>query len=71
MLEEIKSIISTVSGLDASQVKEFNIDTTLRGDIGLDSLALAELTVEIEDRYDIDIFETGNVDTIGEILAKL
>ena len=39
----------------------------LRNDIGLDSLDLAELTVRIEAEYDIDIFEDGIVNTIGEI----
>ena len=43
----------------------------LRDDIGLDSLDLAELTVRIEAEYDIDIFEDGIVNTVGEILNKL
>lgn len=43
----------------------------LRNDIGLDSLDLAELTVRIEAEYDIDIFEDGIVNTVGEILEKL
>lgn len=43
----------------------------LRDDLELDSLMLAELTVRIEDEYDIDIFEDGIVQTIGEILEKL
>ena len=43
----------------------------LRNDIGFDSLDLAELTVRIEAEYDIDIFEDGMVNTVGEILGKL
>jgi acyl carrier protein len=43
----------------------------LRNDIGFDSLDLAELTVRIEAEYDIDIFEDGIVNTVGEILQKL
>ena len=43
----------------------------LRNDIGFDSLDLAELTVRIEAEYDIDIFEDGIINTIGEILKKL
>ena len=43
----------------------------LRNDIGFDSLDLAELTVRIEAEYDIDIFEEGIVNTVGEILNKL
>jgi len=43
----------------------------LRDDLGLDSLMLAELTVRIEDEFDIDIFEDGIVQTIGEIQSKI
>ena len=43
----------------------------LRKDIGFDSLDLAELTVRIEAEYDIDIFEDGIVNTVGEILKKM
>lgn len=46
-------------------------DDRLREDYGFTSFDLAELTVKIEDEYDIDIFEDGLVNTVGEILAKL
>jgi acyl carrier protein len=44
---------------------------TLREDLGLTSFDLAELTVKIEDEFDIDIFEDGLVSTVGEIFEKL
>ena len=43
----------------------------LRGDIGFNSFDLAELTVRIENEFDIDIFEDGIVVTVGDILNKL
>ncbi len=43
----------------------------LREDIGFTSFDLAELTVRIEDKFGIDIFEDGLVTTIGEIYEKL
>ena len=43
----------------------------LRNDIGFDSLDFAELTVRIEAEYNIDIFEDGIVNTVGEIVKKL
>lgn len=43
----------------------------LREDIGFTSFDLAELTVRIEDEFDIDIFDDGLISTVGEILAKL
>ena len=36
----------------------------LRSDIGFNSFDLAELTVRIEDEFDIDIFEDGIVSTV-------
>lgn len=43
----------------------------LREDLELDSLMLAELTVRIEAEFDVDIFEDGIVQTIGEIIVKI
>lgn len=43
----------------------------LREDLGMDSFNLAELTVHIEEKFDIDVFEDGLVNTVGEIFAKL
>ena len=48
-----------------------NEDDRLREDLSLTSFDLAELTVKIEDEYDVDIFEDGLVNTIGDIIAKL
>ena len=50
---------------------DINSDTKLREDLNLTSFDLAELTVKIEDEFDIDIFEDGLVSTVGEIFAKL
>ncbi len=52
-------------------LKELNESVNLRDDLGFTSFDLAELTVKIEDEFDIDIFEDGLVNTIGEIYAKL
>jgi len=43
----------------------------LRDFIEFTSFDLAELTVRIEDEFDIDIFEDGLVVTVGEIYDKL
>lgn len=43
----------------------------LREDLVLDSLMLAELTVRIESEFNVDIFEDGIVQTVGEIIAKI
>lgn len=68
VLEIINSILAA-KGLAFSD--SINEDTKLREDLGLTSFDLAELTVKIEDEYEIDIFEDGLVNTVGEIFAKL
>ena len=72
MQEKILEIMNTVL---VNRTKEKLISLTpkmhLRNDIGFDSLDLAELTVRIEVEYDIDIFEDGIVNTVGEIFKKL
>ena len=52
-----------------NKISSFKSELHLRDDIGFDSLDLAELTVRIEAEYDIDIFEDGIVNTVGEILT--
>ena len=46
-------------------------DMNLKNDIGFDSFMLAELTVEIEEVYNIDIFKDTLVFTVGDIKKKL
>ncbi len=57
------------SGFELIESLEATMD--LREDLQLDSLMLAELTVRIEDEFDVDIFEDGIVQTIGEIIVKI
>lgn len=72
MQEIIISIINEIrSAKDLSPFKSISTDTRLREDLNLTSFDLAELTVKLEDKFDIDIFEDGLVSTIGEVLAKL
>ena len=51
-------------------LKKIEKEDNLR-DIGLSSFDLAELTVRLEDVYNVDVFEDGVVETIGEITIKL
>jgi len=72
MKEKIISIINQIrSAKDLSPLPNIDESMLLREDLELTSFDLAELTVRIEDEYGIDIFETGLVNTVGEIYAKL
>lgn len=70
-----EKVIEILKGIVLAKGKEIgseiNGETKLREDLGLTSFDLAELTVKIEDEFDIDIFEDGLVSTVGEIFAKL
>lgn len=66
---EIINEIRAVKGLEL--LREIHEGDNLRDDLGLTSFDLAELTVKIEDAFDIDIFEDGLVNTVSEIYAKL
>ncbi len=72
MEEKVFNLVNEIragKGLEPVNVLEPN--TRLREDLEFASFDLAELTVKIEDEFDIDIFEDGLVNTIGEIYAKL
>ncbi len=63
---DLKAIIADVLGLDADDVNEFTPQTGLFGDLPeLDSMAVAGLLTEMEDRLDI-VIEDDDVD--GEML---
>ena len=68
VIEIIKKIQSE-NDLMASQ--KIEIDSSLVNDLGLDSIMLAQLTVEIEDEFGVDIFENSIVSSVSEILDKL
>jgi acyl carrier protein len=72
MEEKILEIINTIRvSKNLTALSSIKPEHNLRNDIELTSFDLAELTVRIEDQFDIDIFEDGLVNTIGEIYQKL
>ncbi len=72
MEQKVLEIINNIrTNKELVSIEELRSELRLREDLGLTSFDLAELTVNIEDEFDIDIFEDGLVNTIGEIYAKL
>ena len=71
----MKTLLNIINGILESKgekkIQEIKKNFNLRDDLGLDSIDLAELTVRIEDKYNVDVFEDGLVETIGEIIKKL
>lgn len=70
-----KKVLEIINAIRESKelpvLDHLNANDNLRNDLGLTSFDLAELTVRIEDEFDIDIFEDGLVNTVGEIYSKL
>lgn len=66
---EIINGIRKAKGLPV--LESIDPEVRLREDLSFTSFDLAELTVKIEDEFDVDIFEDGLVSTIGEIFALL
>lgn len=72
MKQKILSIINDIRvAKNMAPITELHLEDKLREDLGFTSFDLAELTVNVEDEFDIDIFEDGLVNTVGEVLTKL
>ena len=56
---------------DLDTFETFEDSMNLKNDLGMDSFNLAELTVAIEDEFDVDIFKNDMGFTIGDIKKKL
>lgn len=73
MKEKVIEIINTIlkeNDIEIS-VEEINESTVLIDDLGLDSFNLAQLTVEIESEFGVDIFENGVISNVGDIFNQL
>ena len=71
-MEKLESIINTIrKNKGINDTVSINANTKLREDLDFDSFDLAELTVHIEESFGVDIFESGLVESIGDICAKL
>lgn len=68
LLEIINQVFDN-NGMD--NIKVLNDSDSLINDLGFDSFLLAELTVNIENDYGIDIFESSIIKTIIDIKLKL
>lgn len=72
MKDKILEIINIIRiSKELQPLKDIKSTDSLIDDIEFTSFDLAELTVRIEDEFDIDIFEDGLVSTVGEVYAKL
>lgn len=74
MKKAVLSIINDIrknKGERALEAGEVSGSSRLRGDIGFDSFDLAELAVNVEEEFGIDVFESGVIETYGELCGKI
>ena len=70
MKEKVLEIINNIrAAKDMAPVAELHIEDNLRNDLGLTSFDLAELTVNIEDEFDIQIETEEGLNTVGDLVA--
>ena len=72
MNDRILDIINQIrANKGVAKLDTIDSTTRLREDIEFDSFDLAELTVNIEEQFAVDIFEDGVISTVGELCKKL
>ncbi len=71
-MKDLKDIINLVlTNNDLTAIDELNPQLRFREDLEMDSIVLAELTVRVEDAFNIDVFEEGMIYTIEDIIKKI
>ncbi|MDB4385820.1 NeuD/PglB/VioB family sugar acetyltransferase [bacterium] len=74
-IEHLQSLCNIINNIRQSagrdSVSELKVEHHLQRDLELDSLELAEITVLIESKFGVDVFEEGTVTTVQDVLNKL
>ena len=70
MLEKMKEIIAEQLGVEEDEI---TLDTSFKEDLGADSLDLFELTMALEEEYDIEIpaEELEEIETVTDVVEYL
>ena len=70
MLEKMKKIIALQLNVSEDEVTE---DASFKGDLGIDSLDLFELVMELESEYSIEIpmEDYENLETVADVMNYL
>ena len=70
MLEKLREVICRYVEIDPNTLTE---DTNIRSELGLNSLELINIAVEIEDEFDVEIpdREVGNIETLGDAIKVI
>lgn len=70
MLEKLKEIISRELHVSPDEI---TLDSSVKDDLGADSLALVDMAMAIEDEYDIEIpdADLADIETVSDLVEYL
>jgi acyl carrier protein len=69
---KVKEIILTIFENNELVINnEILLSTSLKDDLEMDSIMMAELSVRLEDEFGMDVFEHGLLYSMEEILLKI
>lgn len=73
MLEITKDVITEVLSLKNSERDKITMDTSLKENLGADSLDIVDITLELEDRIEVEIPDEvyKEFKTVGDIVNYL
>ncbi|WP_425659664.1 acyl carrier protein [Tenacibaculum ascidiaceicola] len=71
MIQEVTKIIKEILAENGESTDIKVTESSRLKDLGLSSFDLATLTVKIEDKYGVDVFEDGLVFQVSEIVDIL
>ena len=68
-----EKIIGIIAEQLSANEEEINMETSFADDLGADSLDLFELTMALEEEYDIEIpaEELGEIETVNDVVEYL
>ena len=69
MIDELKAILREIS--PQTNLDKVTEDTRLQQDLGMNSLSLMLVAMAIEDRYHIELDETANFQTVGDVVRYI
>jgi acyl carrier protein len=70
MIDTQKQLFQAVSEATGHDVRSLTLQTSLRADLGMDSLELVDFGMELESRFNIDL-DFATLVSIGDVLEAL
>ena len=68
MLDQIKELLANSLSIDADSITEAS---SFSGDLGIDSLDIVELLMNVEEEFGVSIEPDPSIATVGDLIAKI